>query len=200
MCAIEGLEEPLEEIVAIVWAGGGFGVVLDAEGRKLAMVEAFDRVVIEAAVGDLQVVGERFFLDGEAVVLRRDLDRAGFKILHGVVRTAMTELELERLRAAGQTEQLVAEADAEDRLLAQQAANRADRVVERLGIAGAIREEHAVRLDGEHVFGGGGPGQDRHPAAHVEEVPWDVPLHAEIECDDVGRAWLSAFGSRFSAT
>ena len=54
------------------------------------------------------------------------------QILHRVIRAAVAELQLERLRAAGQAEQLVAQADAEDRLLAQQAANRADRVLERL--------------------------------------------------------------------
>ena len=94
-----------------------------------------------------QEVGQRLLVDREAVVLRGDFDRARFEILHRLIRAAMAELELERLRAAGQAEQLVAQADAEDRLLAQQAADRADRVVERLRIAGAVREEHAVRVD-----------------------------------------------------
>ena len=133
-----------------------------------------------------QELGQRIFGDREAVVLRGDFDGAGLQILHRMIRAAMAELELERLRAAGQAEQLVAEADAEDRLLAEQAADRADRVVERLGVAGAVREEDAVGLVREHFFGGGGAGQDRHAAAQVDQVARDVPLHAVVEGDDVG--------------
>ena len=42
----------------------------------------------------------------------------------------------------------MAQADAEDRLLAQQAADRLLGVVQRLGIAGPVGEEHAVGLAG----------------------------------------------------
>src|SRR3972149_2600252 len=132
MRAFQSVEKPPEEIGAGVRAGGGFGVVLHAEGGHFEMVEAFDRVVVEAAVSDLQAAGQRIFLDREAVVLRRDLDRLGVKVLHGVIGAAVAELEFERLCPAGQPEQLVAEADAKDRLLAQERANRADRIVERL--------------------------------------------------------------------
>ena len=68
------------------------------------------------------------------------------RVEHRLIRAAMAELQLVRLAAERQAEQLMAETDAEDRLLAEQAANRVDRVVERLGIAGAVREEHAVGL------------------------------------------------------
>ena len=47
---------------------------------------------------------------------------------------------------AGQGQQLMPQADAEDRLLAQQVADRLLGVAERLGIAGAVGEEHAVGL------------------------------------------------------
>ena len=60
-------------------------------------------------------------------------------------------------------------------------------VVERLGIAGAVGEEHAVGLVGEHLVGRGRAGQDRHAAAHVEQVPGDVPLHAVVQRHDVRR-------------
>ncbi len=113
-----------------------------------------------------QELGQRIFVDREAVVLRRDLDRARLQILHRMIRAAVAELELERLRAAGQAEQLMAQADAEDRLLAQQAADRVDRVFERLRIAGAVGEEHAVGLLGQHLLGRRRAGQNRHAATH----------------------------------
>ena len=110
--------------MAVVRAGGGFGVVLHAEGRQLAVAQPFDGLVVEVDVRDLELGRQGLGIDGEAVVLRGDLDRAGLQVLHRLVRAAVAELELERLRAAGQAEQLVAQADAEDRLLAQQAADR----------------------------------------------------------------------------
>ena len=38
---------------------------MHAEGGKLAVGEAFDRAVVEAAVGDREGVGKRDFVDGE---------------------------------------------------------------------------------------------------------------------------------------
>jgi hypothetical protein len=56
----------------------------------------------------------------------------------------VAELELVGGHAEGQREQLVAEADAEDRHLAEQAADRLDRVVDGRRVAGAVGEEDAV--------------------------------------------------------
>ena len=55
-------------------------------------------------------------LDGEAVVLRGDLDLAGPLVQHRLVGAAVAELQLEGLRPQRQAEQLVAQADAEDRV------------------------------------------------------------------------------------
>ena len=63
-----------EQIPAVVRAGGGFGVVLHAEGRQAAVADAFDRVVVQVRVRHFQVGGQRVGRDGEAVVLRGDLD------------------------------------------------------------------------------------------------------------------------------
>ena len=79
------------------------------------------------------------------------------------------------------------QADAEDRFAAQQVADRLLGIVQGLGIAGAVREEHPVGPASQHVFGRCRARQDRHAAAHVEQVPGDVPLHAVIQCDDVRR-------------
>jgi hypothetical protein len=50
--------EAAEEIMAVVRAGRGLGVVLHAESRHFAMIEAFDGAVVEAAVGDFQEFGQ----------------------------------------------------------------------------------------------------------------------------------------------
>ena len=77
--------------------------------------------------------------------------------------------------------------DAEHRLLAGQAAHRLDGVGQRLRVAGAVGEEDAVRLLGQHVVGRGRARQHRHLAADLHQTAQDVVLHAEVEGDDVMR-------------
>ena len=54
-------------------------------------------------------------IDGEAVVLRGDLDLAGRLVADRVIGAAVAELELEGPGAEGLAEELVAQADPEDR-------------------------------------------------------------------------------------
>src|SRR5699024_379627 len=78
------VDEAIEQIARIVRAGRGLGVELDGEGRDVEAGQTLDDIVVEAHVGDddTTVVGlerrgrlalERG-VDGEAVVLRGDLD------------------------------------------------------------------------------------------------------------------------------
>ena len=94
---------------------------------------------------------ERFSLDGKAVILAGDLDTAGVKVLHRLIPAAMTELQLVCRCAHRQPEQLVAEADAEDRHLAQRFAQGFDGVIHRGRIAGAVADEQAVGLEFENL-------------------------------------------------
>ena len=57
---------------------------------------------------------------------------------YGLVRPAVAELQLECLRAAGQRQQLMAEADAEQRHTADEVADGGHAVVEHLRVAGAV--------------------------------------------------------------
>ena len=67
-------------------------------------------------------------VDREAVVVRRDLHAAAAGRAHRLVAAAMAELELVGAGAEREGEDLVAEADAEDRHPAQQFAHRVDGV------------------------------------------------------------------------
>ena len=89
---------------------------------------------------------ERVDVDHEAVVLRRDLDPAGGQVLHRLVQAAMAELELVGACApSASAEQLMAEADAEDRASCRAGPDRVDRVADGGRIARTVREEDAVR-------------------------------------------------------
>src|ERR1039458_4689288 len=77
----------------------------------------------------------------------------------------------------------MAEADSEDGLTAHQAADVVDRVGAGLGVAGAVREEDSVGLQGQHVFGGGLRGDYRYFAAFAAQFAQDVLLDAEVVGD-----------------
>ena len=49
-------DEIVEQVVRIVRAGRGFGVVLHAEDRVVAVAEAFERLVVQVHVGDVDFV------------------------------------------------------------------------------------------------------------------------------------------------
>ena len=59
--------------LSVVRAWRGLGMVLNRENRVLAVLDAFDRSVVEVKVGDLQGLrawdAARFPPDGESVIL-----------------------------------------------------------------------------------------------------------------------------------
>ena len=127
--------------------------------------------------------GEPVGVDGEVVVLAGDLDLAGGEVAHRVVAAVVAEGELHRVGAERPAEQLVAEADAEHRHVAEQPADGVDGVGHRGRVARTVGEEHAGGLAGQHVGGGG---RRRHHL-HVEprgEVAQDRALDAEVVGDD----------------
>lgn len=141
----------LEQINAVVWAGGGFGVILHAEDGMPAMAHTFQRAVVEIEVGRLDVGGQRVRGDGEAVILRGNFDLACAAIEDRMIGATMAKLQLERLRTQGQTQELMAQTDAEDWLLADQLTQGADCVGQRLRIAGAVGNENPGRIMAENV-------------------------------------------------
>ena len=142
-----------EQVVRIMGTGRGFGVVLHAEERQFFVAHAFVGVVVEIDVSDFHIAGrQRFGIDAESVILRGDFDFLGDQILHGMIGTMMPELQFESLAAQRQPAQLVTEADAKNGHAAHQLSNIFDRVADGLRITGAIREEDAVRLEGENIF------------------------------------------------
>ena len=88
-------------------------------------------------------------VDGEAVVVRADLDPAGGAVLHRLVDAAVPELQLVGAEAERAAEHLVAEADAEQRHAARPAParTRLDGVVGGRRVARAVGDEDPVGAD-----------------------------------------------------
>ena len=102
------------------------------------MAHAFDGAVVEVDVGDFHVRRQRVRVHGEPVVLGGDGDPSGAEVLDRLVAAAVAEFQLEGGATEGVAEDLVAQADAENRDLAEQLPDFVVDVVERRRITGAV--------------------------------------------------------------
>src|ERR1700749_2342844 len=110
------------------------------------MAHPLDATVVEIDVRDFDIRGKVFGLDGEAAVLRRDLDLAGVQVFDRLVAAAVPEAKLVCGRAKRATEQLMPEADAEDGdARAYELANLLDDRVHRGRVARPVRQVNPVR-------------------------------------------------------
>src|SRR5712691_3982029 len=88
----------------------------------------------------------------EITAHNHNFDFAALQLLHRVIAAVMSEFQLVGLAAERDTDELMSKADAEDRLATHQATDVVHCVSARLGIAGTVRQEHAIRLQREHIF------------------------------------------------
>ena len=85
------------------------------------------------------------------VVLRGDLHAARAQVHDGMVAAAVAELELLDIRARRLGDHLVPQADAEHGHLPRQSLHLGVRALDGLGVARAVRQEHAVGSHGQHL-------------------------------------------------
>src|SRR5271156_4081339 len=108
--------EVAKEVVGVVWAWARLRMVLHAEERHGAMAQAFQGVVVEVDVGELDfALVDRFRIYREVVIVRGDLHFAGLRLLDRMVTTVVAKFELVSLATQSQTDQLMAETDAKHR-------------------------------------------------------------------------------------
>src|SRR5210317_2084754 len=139
-------------------------MILDREGRSGLVMQAFDGIVVEVDVGDQSIILQGPGINGKAMILRCNLDVVPFSTANRLVATAMAELEFVGFPSQGYRKQLMAEADTEQRHLAEQFPNVLLRVGDRLRIARAVAQENPVRAHRQNLFGRSGCRYDCHTA------------------------------------
>ena len=70
-----------------------------------------------------------------------------------MIAAMVPELQLESFAAECKAGELMSETDAKDGLTPHEAADVVHRISARLGIARAVREKNAIRLQGKNIFG-----------------------------------------------
>src|SRR2546430_3053561 len=173
-----------------MWARRRLRVVLDRENRVLPVLHSFTLSVVEVMVRDLKRLragyASRLSPHRESVVLRRDKYLSRRKIAHWMVPAPMPIRQLHRFPSEGQTQQLVAQADAKNRNAAVgEVPDRGDGVADGGGVARAVRQEDTVGSEVPDRRGRRRRGDDRHATSLLDEEPQDVALHPVVERDDV---------------
>src|SRR5580698_674769 len=108
-----------------------------------------------------------------------------------MVAAMVTELEFVSPPAQCQTDELMAQTDAEDRSLSGKLANAFLRVCHWLGITGTVREEDSVGIHRQYVLGRGLRGDNRNAAILLREHTQNILLDAVIVGDNMqAGAWL----------
>ena len=95
-------------------------MILHAKSRCLSVPQSCNRLIIQVAMGDFQMVWKRFLFDCEPVILSGDFDFAGVEVDDGLIRPAVAKFELEGLGATRECQQLMPQADPKHGLLAHQ--------------------------------------------------------------------------------
>ena len=111
---IHHLHETIKQVVGIVGAGTGFGVVLDREGAVRGGADAFVCAIEQGNVRCLNVAGQAFQLNREAMVLRGDFDLARLQVFNRVVPAAVALMQLRGLGAQGLRKDLMTQTNAKD--------------------------------------------------------------------------------------
>src|SRR5690606_25981295 len=153
------------------------------------MLEALDCLIIEVQMGRAKVrsAGDPVLAakDRESMVLRRDLDRSIVEATDGVVAPPMPVEELVRGRAESPTDELMSQADTEDRLVSlRESPDRLENVTDGLRIPRAVGNEKSVERLLEDRLRRRRGGQDGDLAAALRQQLQRVGLHAEIEGED----------------
>src|SRR5438132_801439 len=138
--AAHHIDEPVVQVLVVLRPRAAFGVVLDAEHRQRAVTEAFDRSIVQVALRDVEVAGgDRGRIDLELVVLAGDVHTARVEVLDRMVGAVVAVRKTRGGCARGAPENLVAEADAEDREVAERLPRQLDRAVQHRRVAGTVR-------------------------------------------------------------
>jgi len=183
----------VEEVGRVERTALGLGMELSAEDRARLVNHTLVALVVQVHEVRLPVRRQGVSVDGVTVVLAGDVAATGAQVQSRDVVGPVTVLELDGPAAGSQSQQLVAETDAEDGNLGglHQTLQVVDSVLAVGGVTGAVGDEDTVEVVGnlvDRVV----EGEDCDASAATNQAAQDVLLHTAIDDSDVGGGVRSA--------
>ena len=167
--------------------GGRFRVVLNTEGHRFRIGKSLGSPVVEVFVGRLAMPGDGSGNDDKTVILRCNLNLSRLFLPHRLVDAVMAEFQFFRFPSGGLSEDLMTQADAEDRNLSQDIGCRRHQIGEGCRISRAIGKENPIGLPGKDILPRCRCRQDDDLAAPSFQVTEDVVFNAAVDDDDPER-------------
>ena len=193
-CA-DHLGELVEQVVRVVRARVGLGVVLDAERRSPVTCSPSHTPSLRLTWVIVAASPSESALDGEVVVLARDLDAVGQQVLDRVVPAVVAERQLDGARPDRRPSNWwprqipkIGTLPSSRGSSRRRTATSPDRR--------AVRQEHAVGLAGEDVAAASVSARTTSTAPSRARLFGDVALHAEVDRHDPSAARRVERGDR----
>ncbi len=199
--ALASASRTVEQVRHLVRSRARLRVALEAVDRLVGVLDALQRAVEERACVAFTLGGSVFSSTAKPwfwlVMKTRPLSRS----CTGWLAPWWPNFIFTVLRARREAEELVAEADAEDRHAGADDARGSPRSRTRSGSGspGPLERKTPSGFSASASFARGRRGQHGHLAAALGEVAQDVVLHAVVEGDDVELRGLRRPGSRCPA-
>src|SRR3954468_5656067 len=154
-------------------------MILHTVNRFGFMAHAFNRVVVQVNAVNDDLRWQRFWIYRKTVVLRRNLDFAGFEVFHRLICTAMTKLKLEGLSSESLAQNLVTQADSENgNVCFDKFPDGVNGITKSSRVPRAVGEKNSGRLISHRFSGGCCRGNDLHFKPMLPETAQDVVFHA----------------------
>src|SRR5712671_2015099 len=180
-------DKPFEEVMAVLRAGTRLRMMLDRKHRLADDPQTLIGLVKKRQMRRLDSSRQAFRVDDKAVVLARDLDRAGQHILDRMIGAPVAARHFSRCAAEGQRQQLMTEADAEYRLAGGDQVSQYRHRIDagRSRVTGPVREKNAIRPMPPNILGRCGGGNHGDAATMRRKHSKDVAFGAVVDSDDV---------------
>ncbi len=175
-----------EQCVHVVRAGACFGMALKTECGAVGTLQPLQGAVEQGAMSGTQRGRQGCLVHRKPMVLGGDHDLATVDVEHRMIGTMVAEFHLQRARAARQPEQLLSQADAEQRHpCLHQLPGGANGVIASRRVAGAVAEHDTVRRHCQRLVRRGCGRNDSDLATEIDELAQDIELGTEVVEDHV---------------
>ncbi len=184
-----GRHEPVEHLERVQRPRRAFRVVLDGLDRQLPVTQPLDGAVVEIDLADVEPGCRRDRMADhlDLVVLGGHLDTPKVQVLDRMVGAVMAEPQPRRLRAAGARDDLVPEADPEQRAAGgDHGAGEGDLGPKARRVAGAGRQDHPVDVARQQLRRTDHVREYPDPRPTVPHRSHDVRFQTEIDDPDPG--------------